>query len=136
MSVTATPRRPAHASRPARPFSVNLMAFEALTLAVFATLHLTGMLRIGAGDSDGAGFAEALIGIAVAAGAWALWRSPVRGRRAALAALAFAIFGFLVGLSFTLGSGDAIDLGYHLVMLPVLAGTALLLAANRHQPDL
>jgi multisubunit Na+/H+ antiporter MnhF subunit len=96
---------------------------------VFATLHLTGAVRIGAsGTSYGAGIAEALIGVALAAGAVALARSPATGRRVALAALGFAIFGFLVGLSFTLGSGDTIDLVYHLVMLPVLAVTAALLA--------
>jgi peptidoglycan/LPS O-acetylase OafA/YrhL len=114
-----------------RPSASRLMAFEALTLAVFATLHLTGTLRIGAGDSDGAGVAETLIGVALASGALALWRSPMRGRRVAQFALGFAILGFLVGLSFTLGSGDAIDLIYHLVMLPILVATAVLVGRGR-----
>jgi hypothetical protein len=105
------------------------LALQAATLAVFATLHLTGALRIDAsGPSYGAGVAEALIGVALAGGAFALARSPARGRRVAVAALSFAIFGFLVGLSFTIGSGDTIDLVYHAVMLPVLALTAALLA--------
>jgi multisubunit Na+/H+ antiporter MnhF subunit len=108
---------------------VRPLFLESATLAVFATLHLTGTLRIGAsGRSYGAGIAEALICVALACGAFALARSPARGRRVALAALGFAIFGFLVGLSFTVGSGDTIDLAYHLVMLPVLVATAALLA--------
>ncbi len=99
---------------------------------MFATLHLSGVLRIGSSSgkpSYGAGVAEALICAALAAGAWSLARSPGkgRGRRAALAAVVFAIFGFLIGLSFTLGSGDAIDLIYHATMLPVLVATAVLL---------
>jgi multisubunit Na+/H+ antiporter MnhF subunit len=112
------------------------MSFEALTLAVFSTLHLTGALRIGAGRSDGAGVAEALICLALLAGVWRLVRSPVRGRAGALAALAFAILGFIVGLSFTLGSGDTIDLAYHLAMLPVLLATAALLARRPVAADL
>ncbi len=108
------------------------MAVEAATVGAFAVLHLSGALRIGSSGrpSYGAGVAEALICITLVAGAWALVRSgsaTARGRRAALGALAFAIFGFLVGLSFTVGSGDTIDLAYHLVMLPVLVATAALL---------
>ncbi|MGN6872828.1 MAG: hypothetical protein ACTHMY_30955 [Solirubrobacteraceae bacterium] len=125
MSAAVTPRRPADPRRPVRPLAV-----ESATLAVFATLHLTGTLRIGSasGPSYGAGIAEALIGVALACGALALARSPARGRRVALAALGFAIFGFFVGLSFTVGSGDTIDLAYHVAMLPVLMATAALVA--------
>lgn len=136
MSATETPRRPVRQRRPARPrprFAVAL-ALESATLAVFATLHLSGALRIdsGSGPSYGAGFAEALICVALAFGAWALTRfGPARARRAALSALGFAIFGFLVGLSFTLDSGDTIDLAYHLAMLPVLVVTAVLVARWR-----
>jgi hypothetical protein len=58
-------------------------------------------------------------------------RSPTaRGRRAALAAVVFAIVGNIVGLTFTVDSGDTIDLIYHVVMLPVLLAIALLLAAG------
>jgi multisubunit Na+/H+ antiporter MnhF subunit len=123
MSAAATPRRPANQRRPVRP-----LAIESATLAVFATLHLTGVLRIGANRSYGAGIAEALICLALACGAFALARSPASGRRVALAALGFAIFGFFVGLSFTVGSGDTIDLAYHVAMLPVLMATAALVA--------
>jgi len=125
VSAVVTPRRPAEQRRPVRP-----LAIESATLAVFATLHLTGTLRIGANTSYGAGVAEALICVALACGAVALARSPARGRRTALFALGFAIFGFFVGLSFTVGSGDTIDLVYHAVMLPVLMVTAALVALS------
>jgi hypothetical protein len=58
---------------------VKLMGFEAFTLAVFSTLHLTGVLTVGsASPSHGAGFAEALICVALVAGAWALARRANR----------------------------------------------------------
>lgn len=135
MSAAVTPRRPARERRPARPNGLaRLIGVEALTVAVFATLHLTGALRVGpgSGPSYGAGVAEALICLALAGGALALARpgAGARGRRIALSAVGFAVFGFLVGLSFTLGSGDTIDLVYHLAMLPVLVATAVLLARH------
>lgn len=145
---TATPRRPASKGRPARPLPAlpALLAFESATVGLFSTLHLTGVLRIGSGRSDGAGIAEALICLALAGGAWALARSPspspspapspARGRRVALSALAFAIAGFIVGLTFTVDSGDAIDLIYHATMLPILVATAVLLARRPTSRDL
>jgi peptidoglycan/LPS O-acetylase OafA/YrhL len=113
---------------------VKLMGFEAFTLAVFSTLHLTGVLTVGsASPSYGAGFAEALICVALVAGAWALARraNRERGRRTALFAVGFAILGFIVGLTFTIDGGSPIDLVYHLAMLPVLVATAVLLAPGR-----
>jgi hypothetical protein len=98
------------------------MRLTALSLAVFATLHLAGALRVG--SSYGAGVAEALIGFVLLGG------SVARSRRAALSAVGFATFGFLVGLSFTVGGSSPIDLAYHLVMLPVLVVTAALLALD------
>jgi peptidoglycan/LPS O-acetylase OafA/YrhL len=98
------------------------MRLVALSLAVFATLHLTGALQVGA--SSGAGVPEALICIVLVGG------SVARSRRVALSAVGFAVFGFLVGLTFTLGGGSPVDLAYHLVTLPVLVATALLLASR------
>jgi hypothetical protein len=100
------------------------MRLVALSLAVFATLHLAGALRVGSSSkpSYGAGVAEALICIVLLGG------SIARSRRAALSAVGFAIVGFLVGLTFTVGGGSPIDLAYHLVMLPVLLATAALVA--------
>jgi hypothetical protein len=102
-----------------------MMVFVAATLAVASILHLTGALSDGSKPfrPSGAGVAEAVICVVLAAGAAALFRHPVRGRRPALAALAFAVFGFIVGLTFTISGGAAIDLAYHLTMLPVLVLT-------------
>ncbi len=122
----------------------TLLAFEAATLAVFAVLHLSGALKPGSGASNvgsGAGVPEAIICVVLVLGLRAFVRSPARGRLAALAATVFAIFGFIVGLTFTVRGGPAIDLVYHAAMLPVLIVTALLLgrgagaaALGRHGP--
>ena len=137
-AAALTPRRPASRGRPARPRPAlpALLAAQSATVAVFSVLHLTGVLRIGTGNSDGAGIAEAVIGVVLAGGAWALARSPspARGRRAALFAVYFAIAGFIVGLTYTLDSGDAIDLIYHATMLPILVGTAIRLVRPPHAP--
>ena len=108
-------------------FLAAVMGLEAVSLAVMSTLHLTGAL----GErGNGAGIAEAVIGVALAAGAVALWRRGPDGRTLATQALAFAIAGFLIGLSFTLRGGSAVDLAYHATGLPLLV---LTLAALRRQ---
>lgn len=94
----------------------KLMVFEALTLAVVSPIHLFE-------GSYKAGAAEGLICIALVIGL-------VRGRRAASAALCFAVFGFVVGLSETVGGGSALAVAYHATMLPVLIGTALLVRSQ------
>jgi hypothetical protein len=106
------------------------MTFEAGTLAVASVLHLTGVLDGGSKPvrPSGAGVAEAVICIVLLAGAWALVRGGTVGRRAALAATGFAIFGFIVGLTFTVPAGAPVDIAYHVTMLPVLIATAALLA--------
>jgi hypothetical protein len=106
-----------------------VMAFEAATLAVFAVLHLSGLLRPGSGSSNGfgAGFAEAIICLVLVLGLRAFVRSPARGRLTALAATVFAILGFIVGLTFTVGGGAPVDLIYHATMFPILIVTALML---------
>jgi hypothetical protein len=54
----------------------------------------------------------------------------------AVGAICFAIFGFFVGLYFSVQAGDAIDLAFHATMLPLLAITltALLLRARPYAP--
>jgi hypothetical protein len=106
-----------------------LMTFEAATLAIFAVLHLVGALAPGSGSSNGsgAGVAEAIICLVLVLGLRAFVRSPARGRRIALGATCFAILGFIVGLTFTVRGGPAVDLIYHLTMFPILIVTALLL---------
>jgi hypothetical protein len=111
----------------------SLMGLEALTLAVISPLHLSGVLGGGAKpfNPTAAGTAEAVIGVVLILGAFALGRGTARGRDAALAATAFAIIGFLVGLSFTLRGGDTIDVAYHVVMLPLLLLTMVALLRLR-----
>lgn len=103
------------------------MTAEAATLAAAATLHLTRALDSGSkpSDLDPAGVAEAVICVVLLAGAAALFRDPVQGRPTALGAVGFAIFGFIVGLTFTISGGPAVDLAYHAVMLPILIATAV-----------
>ena len=119
---------------------VTVMGFEALTLAVISPLHLSGVLGGGAKpfNPTAAGTAEAVIGVVLILGALALGRGTARGRDAAVAATAFAVIGFLVGLSFTLRGGGAIDIAYHAVMLPLLLLTmaALLRRRPTHSADL
>jgi len=92
------------------------MAFVAATLAVVSPWHL------GDGGAS-AGIPEAIIGIVLAGGAVLVWRRGPRARIAGLATTGFAIFGFLVGLSFTSRGGPVVDLAYHLAILPVLVAT-------------
>jgi sugar phosphate permease len=103
----------------------GLMGLEAVSLAVFAALHLASAIH-GHGKSykgNGAGVAEAVICVILVAGAISLWCAPARGRTNALAAICFAIIGFIVGLTFTLQGGAAVDLVYHCTVLPLLVAT-------------
>jgi hypothetical protein len=114
---------------------VVLMAFEAATLVVASAIHL-----FAAGGSsngfrpNGAGIAEAIIALVLFSGAATLARGRHRGRPVALAAIAFAILGFIVGLTFTVRGGAPADLIYHLTMLPVLLLTLILLVRNAAPP--
>jgi peptidoglycan/LPS O-acetylase OafA/YrhL len=107
-----------------------LMLFEALTVVVMSTLHLSGAIHGGKKpyDPTGAGIAEAIIAIVLVGGAIALIRIPRQARAPALAAVGFAIAGFILGLTFTVRGGTALDVIYHATMLPALIATAVLLA--------
>jgi hypothetical protein len=94
----------------------GLMIFEAATLAIASVLHLAaGGIKL-----DGAGVPEAIICAVLVAGAASLWGLGSGGRSVAVGATSFAIFGFIVGLASTITGGSAFDLGYHLIMLPIL----------------
>ena len=82
-----------------------LMGLIAASLAVFATLHLTGILGGGSKPfrPDDAGIAEAITAVVLAYGSVVLLRTPGRARVPALVATGFAIVSFIVGLSFTSG---------------------------------
>jgi uncharacterized membrane protein len=102
-----------------------LMGFAATTLAAMSSLHLTGTLSGGPEpfNRTHAGIAEALICVALSAGATMLLRRSPHARGAALASVVFAIFGFIVGLNFTIRAGEAIDVAYHATLLPLLLVT-------------
>ncbi len=111
------------------------MGLEAASLAAMSALHLTGTLAGGAKpfQASHAGLAEALICVALTGGAIAQARGRPPGRSIATAALAFAILGFLVGLSFTVRGGDTIGVAYHATVLPLLLVTLVLLVLDRRR---
>jgi hypothetical protein len=108
------------------------MGLEALSLAVFSTLHFSGAIHGGStnGSASDAAIPEAVICVVLAGGAVSLRSVRAAGRRAAIAATGFAILGFVVGLTSTLESGPAIDLAYHLTVLPLLVATLLAVLAT------
>ena len=71
-------------------------------------------------DPTAAGIAEAIIGLVLLAGIATLLRRSSNARAIALATVVFAIVGFIVGLTFTLRGGDAIDIASHATILPLL----------------
>jgi hypothetical protein len=110
-----------------------LLLFEAATLAVVASLHLGGVLDGGSEpfDPTAAGIAEAIIGVALAAGAAGFLRRSARAREIAVATTLFAIAGFVLGLTFTVRGGGGIDIAYHAAMLPLLLLTLIVLLRSR-----
>ena len=111
-----------------------LMAFEAATLAVAATVHLAGYTPAGSKppfDASHAGVAEAIIGVVLAYGAIEVLRSSSRAWAAAVATTSFAIVGFLVGLTITTQGGDVPDVIYHLIMLPIIITSLVILLRTR-----
>jgi O-antigen/teichoic acid export membrane protein len=104
------------------------MLLIAGSLAVVSVLHLTHLINGGGRNGpSAAGAAEAVICLVMLAGARALARGRRNGRAVARATVIFAIAGFVVGLTFTLGSGDGFDIAYHLAGLTALFGTLALL---------
>lgn len=101
------------------------MGLEAATLAVMALLHLAGSLggSLSSFSEPDAGIAEAVICIVLAYGATGLMKGRPRARAVAIAATVFAIAGFVVGLAETVRGGQALDIAYHVTMLPLLALT-------------
>ena len=113
--------------------SAVLMCVVAATLAVMSFLHLSGILGGGTKsfNPSGAGVAEAVICLVLSYGATGLLRTWPRAQKVALAATGFAIVGFIIGLRFTLEGGEAIDIAYHLSVLPVLLVTLIALLRIR-----
>jgi hypothetical protein len=128
MSTTRLhPRRAAHANT-IRVVALVLLVVAA-SLIVASTLHLAGLVhgQGGSFDADHAGIAEAVIAVALLGAAITMRRAPAHARTVGLAAAAFAVVGFLVGLRFTLGGGHLPDIAYHLTGLPILIGSVIAL---------
>ena len=108
----------------------GLMIFEAATLVVASTIHLSGADQGGGTpfSPNRAGIAEAVIAVVLLAGVFALRRGA---RGLAIASVVFAVAGFLVGLSMTVRGGAAVDVAYHAVMLPILSLTLVQLVRSR-----
>ena len=110
------------------------MWFETATLAVVSPLHLAGIVGNGTKvNPSAAGIAEAVIAAVLAAAAMVARRMPGQARPVTVGAVSFAILGFGFGLSLTARGGDAFDVTYHAVMLPVLIVTLILLLRPRSQ---
>ncbi len=110
-----------------------LMLVVAASLAVVSSIHLFGHVtgRSKPYDPTDAGVAEAIIGVVLVAGAIDMLRTPSRARTIGLAATAFAVVGFLIGVSITATSGHAPDIAYHATVLPFLIGGFAVLARRR-----
>ena len=108
----------------------RLMIFEAATLVVASTIHLSGADQGGGTpfSPNRAGIAEAVIAVVLIAGVVALGRGA---RGLAIASVVFAVAGFLVGLSMTVRGGAAVDVAYHAIMLSILLLTLVQLVRSR-----
>jgi hypothetical protein len=104
-----------------------LMTLEAASLVVMSAIHLARSER-------NSGIPEAVICVVLALGAIAVYRATPRWRDVALGAVGFAIAGFLVGLSVTVGAGDVANLAYHATVLPLLVATFVLASRVRPLP--
>lgn len=126
-----------------------LMAFDAVTFLIAASLHLNARIPLGFAEITGkwvprAAIPEAIIGLVLALGASIVLLAPVRAWAVAVASHAFALVGVGTGL-FTIAVGvgprTVPDIAYHLgVLAPLGAGLALLFTgkarAALHQPSL
>jgi deazaflavin-dependent oxidoreductase (nitroreductase family) len=110
-----------------------VMGIVAASLVVTSLLHLTGSVRGHAEpyNPTGAGIAEAVVGIALIWGATSITGSPQTGRPVALARSAFALAGFIVGLTFTVQGGDLPDVTHHSTVLPLLVVIVVLLLRTK-----
>lgn len=110
-----------------------LMLVEAASLAVASSLHLGGLVdgRAKSFDPDAAGLAEAAIGVVLLVGALVMLRDPRRARTAGIAANAFALVGFLIGISETATGGHAPDIAYHATVIPLLVISLVVLLRRR-----
>jgi hypothetical protein len=108
-----------------------LLGVAALTLAVASLLHFGVAVPIGATTITdpfaGAAIPEAVLAVAVAAGAVTVLARLAVARWLAPAATLLALAGTLYGLSVTVRRGEPGDIVYHLALLTLLVASAVLL---------
>jgi hypothetical protein len=112
------------------------MMFVAATLAVGSFIHLAGYTPGGTTppfDASRAGIAEAIIAVVLASGAISVLRATTHARKAAFGTTSLAILGFLIGLNMTARGGDVPDVVYHVIMLPVLIFSLILLVRSERR---
>lgn len=107
-----------------------LLGAETAAVTIAALVHLSANTPSGASASfqpSAAGIAESLIAGVLACATVALASGFARARPVALVSASFAIFGFAVGLFFTVRGADTPDLVFHAVMLPLFLLTLVVL---------
>ncbi len=136
-SRPAGPTRHAILLRAARS---SLLVVTSIACLLASSLHLgltidLGGLRLAEPTLLAAGIVEGAIGLALAASGVALatgWRAA---HRAIVAAYAFGVVGFLIGISFVVRDPDIqtpFNVGVHAAILPLLVlGSVLELASRR-----
>ncbi len=118
------------------------MLAEAATLWVASYLHRQGRISLGFTEIKGehlpgASIPELVIGIVLALGALVVFAAPARGRRPALFASGFGMFGILVGITIVITGGSpnpAADLTYHAAVLAATLATFVLLLVRYPHP--
>ncbi len=95
-----------HAISPRYRRIAVLMLLAAVSLGVEATLHVSGTVRYNGGNETTAGYSEAVIVAVLLFGTFRLARRGSTGHTAALVATVFAIAGFILGLTYTVPSGQ------------------------------
>jgi hypothetical protein len=113
----------------------TVRAFLVVQAAIFgsaALLH-TGAIIDGYAD-PAARTAETIIAVILVVGLLLSWSPTPWGRRAAISAQALSLLGTMIGLYFVLFLGPRLplDVGYHVLMLIVLAAGLLVSARRSH----
>lgn len=107
------------------------MAVAAVTFLVASLVHSGMMDGLGMHDRfDGATVPELVIGVVLLAGSVPVLARSRRARPFAAIAAGFAIVGTIVGLNFTLPTGRAGDIAYHVAILTFLVVIAGWLALS------
>ena len=111
------------------------MLVAAVTFLVASLVHSGALGGLGVHDRfDGATVPELIIGVVLLAGSAPVLARLRRARPFAAIAVGFAILGTIVGLNYTLPTGRAGDIAYHLAILAFLLITATWLTLSGRHP--